>query len=440
MSIQPRHELAPVETFAVDMPLAARLLVVDQDFIPLAVAPDCMPDTKIEKDHARELVRGLDEREQDILGLIALGLNNEEISKKIYFARGTIKRYQIPQLYQKLGIDGALSKQRRSSAMEYAWSAGLLSAAWEAELSETETGYLSGTRAAIRENGLLGKDINFMERYGLTIGRLRLSELIAVGKSWSEIASLWSISEIAVYNRAKRLKKHLGSEETVTELFDILANGKVLHVQTIRSRKVNSAPAGTHDEITHNIAKHPIDKLSAKQKDILGLATLGLSSKEIGNEFDPPHPAGTIDIFLVEIYKKLDVPKTPGRTRQVGAREIAWANGLLQEAAETEDIETLARTRRVMQKNKLDSYDINIMSTHGLTIMQLRLLKHKAARLSFAEIRKRESINNDNTLSSRFQQIRKRLGSKEKMAKLVENIAVQIGSTALSTEVSQLPQ
>ena len=53
------------------------------------------------KDH------GITEREKDIIGCMIEGLNNNEISEKLFISKNTVKRH-IQNIYEKLNIENKI--------------------------------------------------------------------------------------------------------------------------------------------------------------------------------------------------------------------------------------------------------------------------------------------------------------------------------------------
>ncbi len=66
-----------------------------------------------------ECLRGgmwLNEREKEVMALIAKGMNNESIAKKLYLSINTIRVY-LKNLYIKLEIDGTKYDKRLKLAL-----------------------------------------------------------------------------------------------------------------------------------------------------------------------------------------------------------------------------------------------------------------------------------------------------------------------------------
>jgi LuxR family maltose regulon positive regulatory protein len=100
--------------------LAARLLVDNMGCLKLACKSSPNLDRLLYPDSPlRKGVDDLTEREVEILKLIADGLSNEEIAKRLYIGVGTTK-WHITNLFSKLGV------KRRTQALAEAKSRGLI--------------------------------------------------------------------------------------------------------------------------------------------------------------------------------------------------------------------------------------------------------------------------------------------------------------------------
>ncbi len=66
------------------------------------------------------LFEPLSEREMEVLRLIATGLSNDQIAKRLYIAQGTVKRH-ITNLYGKLAVESrtqAIAKAKEISLIQ----------------------------------------------------------------------------------------------------------------------------------------------------------------------------------------------------------------------------------------------------------------------------------------------------------------------------------
>ncbi len=377
-----------------------------------------------ERDRAEELISRLDGREQDILGLMTLGMNNSEIADEVHYSEFTLKQHFVPAIFAKLEISEPAGARKRAVAMQVAWSGGLLTSAQEAEAAGDDK--LVATRKAIAANRIKDDDVMLMERYRLTIDHIRLAKLIAQGLGYPQIAERWSLSRRTINERAKQVEIQSGSSDDMSDLVAILAKRKTL--AEVKNKKDTFEVVSPIDIES----KKTLDKLTAKQKDMLGLTTLGVNFTSISRKFKLSHP--TIPAYMTSIYTALGIGKPEiGSTRQEVARQIVWSAGLLIDALTSDDPEMLPHTRQELTDNGYDRYAAEIMSVHGLTMAQLKLLSYKAERLSLVQICQRAGVT-ESGLSKRFRQINKKLGSQEAMHRLVKVIAGRAGNTALSTE------
>ncbi|HEX2103846.1 MAG TPA: LuxR C-terminal-related transcriptional regulator [Solirubrobacteraceae bacterium] len=71
---------------------------------------------------AREMPGELSSREEQVLGLVARGLSNEEIAGRLYLSVRTVERH-LSNTYAKLGISGKAA--RAAAAVRFATFAGV---------------------------------------------------------------------------------------------------------------------------------------------------------------------------------------------------------------------------------------------------------------------------------------------------------------------------
>lgn len=69
--------------------------------------------SRLEAEQARSAAYGLSERELQVLGCIADGLNNREISEKLFLSEGTVKNY-ISSIYSKLDVRDRIQATKKA--------------------------------------------------------------------------------------------------------------------------------------------------------------------------------------------------------------------------------------------------------------------------------------------------------------------------------------
>lgn len=139
---------------------------------------------------AQARIARLGNQDQDILGLLTLGLKIADIADRVFYGTSLVKSHLSTTIYPAIAANGSFKRAR-----EVAWTAGLLEQAWatnvleQARVPDDHT-RLSATRTLLQEYSLGIEYIWVMIDYRLVLKDLEIMRLVTQGLQNKQIATL----------------------------------------------------------------------------------------------------------------------------------------------------------------------------------------------------------------------------------------------------------